>query len=109
MELVITEKPSVAQSIAQVIGAKDRCDGYLKGGGYIVSWCVGHLVELATPDAYDEVYKHWSYETLPIIPDKWKYVIKKDTRAQFKLLKDLMRSGDITAIMDLIHGRKCDP
>ena len=99
MELVITEKPSVAQSIAQVIGAKDRCDGYLKGGGYIVSWCVGHLVELATPDAYDEAYKHWSYETLPIIPDKWKYVIKKDTRAQFKLLKDLMRSGDITAIV----------
>ena len=99
MELVITEKPSVAQSIAQVIGAHERCDGYLKGNGYIVSWCVGHLVELATPDAYDEAYKQWSYNTLPIIPDQWKYVIKKDTRAQFKVLKDLMRSGDITAIV----------
>lgn len=99
MELVITEKPSVAQSIAQVIGATKRCDGYLKGGGYIVSWCVGHLVELATPEAYDEVYKHWSYNTLPILPDEWKYVIKKDTKAQFKVLKNLMKDGDVTAIV----------
>ena len=99
MELVITEKPSVAQSIAQVIGARERCDGYLKGGGYIVSWCVGHLVELATPDAYDEAYKQWSYNTLPIMPRDWKYVIKKDTRAQFKILKKLMMDGDITAIV----------
>ena len=99
MELVITEKPSVAQSIAQVIGARERCDGYLKGGGYIVSWCVGHLVELATPDSYDEAYKQWSYNTLPIMPRDWKYVIKKDTRAQFKILKKLMMDGDITAIV----------
>ena len=99
MELVITEKPSVAQSIAQVIGARERCDGYLKGGGYIVSWCVGHLVELATPDAYDEAYKQWSYNTLPIMPRDWKYVIKKDTRAQFKILKKLMMDRDITAIV----------
>ena len=99
MELVITEKPSVAQSIAQVIGATQRCDGYLKGGGYIVSWCVGHLVELATPEAYDEAFKHWSYNTLPILPDGWKYVIKKDTKAQFKVLKNLMKDGDVTAIV----------
>ena len=99
MELVITEKPSVAQSIAQVIGARERCDGYLKGGGYIVSWCVGHLVELATPDAYDEAYKQWSYNTLPIMPRDWKYVIKKDTRAQFKILKKLMMDRDIEAIV----------
>ena len=99
MELVITEKPSVAQSIAQVIGARERCDGYLKGGGYIVSWCVGHLVELATPDSYDEAYKQWSYNTLPIMPRDWKYVIKKDTRAQFKILKKLMMDRDITAIV----------
>ncbi len=99
MELVITEKPSVAQSIAQVIGAKERCDGYLKGNGYIVSWCVGHLVELATPEKYDEQFKHWSYNTLPIMPTSWKYVIKKDTKAQFKVLKDWMKSEDITAIV----------
>ena len=75
---------------------KQRCDGYLKGGGYIVSWCVGHLVEIATPEAYDEAFKHWSYNTLPILPDDWKYVIKKDTKAQFKVLKDLMKDGDVT-------------
>ena len=99
MELVITEKPSVAQSIAMVIGAKERCDGYLKGNGYIVSWCVGHLVELATPEAYDEALKRWTFNTLPIMPTDWKYVIKKDTKAQFKVLKDLMKNGDITAIV----------
>ena len=99
MELVITEKPSVAQSIAQVIGARERGDGFLKGNGYIVSWCVGHLVELATPDKYDEALKHWSYNTLPIIPTDWRYEIKKDTKAQFKILKDLMRDGDVTAIV----------
>ena len=98
MELVIAEKPSVAQSLAQVIGAKERCDGFLKGNGYVVTWCYGHLIELATPDAYDESLKHWSYNTLPIIPTDWKYVVKKDTKDQFKIIKDLMRSGDITAI-----------
>ena len=99
MELVITEKPSVAQSIAQVIGARERCDGYLKGNGYIASWCVGHLVELATPDKYDESLKRWSYETLPIIPGEWRYEIKKDTKPQFKILKKLMTDKDITAVI----------
>ena len=99
MELVITEKPSVAQSIASVIGARERCDGFLKGNGYIVSWCVGHLVELATPDKYDEALKHWSYNTLPIMPTDWRYEIKKDTKAQFKVLKNLMLDGDVTAIV----------
>lgn len=99
MELVITEKPSVAQSIAQVIGADQRCDGYLKGGGYIVSWCIGHLVELATPESYDEAYKHWEYDSLPILPTDWKYVIKKDTKAQFKVLKKLMDDREITAVV----------
>ena len=99
MELVIAEKPSVAQSIAQVIGASQRGDGFLKGNGYIVSWCYGHLIELATPDKYDESLKHWSYNTLPILPTDWKYVIKKDTKPQFKILKDLMKDGDVTAIV----------
>ena len=99
MELVIAEKPSVAQSIAQVIGASQRGDGFVKGNGYIVSWCYGHLIELATPDKYDESLKHWTYNTLPILPTDWKYVIKKDTKPQFKILKDLMKDGDVTAIV----------
>ncbi len=99
MELVIAEKPSVAQALAKVIGANERCDGYLKGNGYIVSWCVGHLVELAQPDAYDDKFKHWNYESLPIMPDDWKYVLKKETKAQFKVLKDLMMDGDVDALV----------
>jgi len=99
VELVIAEKPSVAQSIAQVIGARERGDGFLKGNGYIVSWCYGHLIELATPDAYDESLKYWSYNTLPIMPTDWKYVVKKDTKDQFKVLKELMKDGDVTAIV----------
>ena len=68
MELVIAEKPSVAQSIAAVLGATQRKDGYLEGNEYLVSWCVGHLVELAQPESYEEAWKKWSYESLPIIP-----------------------------------------
>lgn len=75
MKLVIAEKPSVAQSIAKVIGAASRKDGYLEGNGYIVSWCIGHLVELAEPETYDEKYKKWTYEDLPIMPNKWKYEV----------------------------------
>ena len=65
-KLVLAEKPSVAQSIANVLGANKRCDGYLEGNGYIVSWCVGHLVELAAPEVYDEKYGKWRLEDLPI-------------------------------------------
>ena len=67
-KLVIAEKPSVAQSIAKVIGANKHCDGYLEGNGYIVSWCLGHLIELAPPDFYNEIYARWRYEDLPILP-----------------------------------------
>ena len=81
MELVIAEKPSVAQSIAAVLGATQRKDGYLEGNEYLVSWCVGHLVGLAQADAYDEKFKKWSYADLPIIPDKWKYVISQATKS----------------------------
>ncbi len=99
MELVITEKPSVAQSIAKVIGAADRADGYLKGNGYIVSWCYGHLIELAMPEEYDPALKSWTYGSLPIIPDTWKRVVKKDTSKQFGILKELMHSGDVTSVI----------
>lgn len=73
MKLVVTEKPSVAQSIAKVLGAAKREDGYMEGNGYIVSWCVGHLVELAEPEAYDAKYSKWSYNDLPIFPLGWQY------------------------------------
>lgn len=79
MKLVIAEKPSVAQSIAKVIGADQRQDGYLEGNGYAVSWCYGHLIELAQPQDYDEKYQKWRQEDLPIIPDRWKYLVSRST------------------------------
>ena len=83
MQLVIAEKPSVAKSIADVLGAIDRQDGYFEGGGYIVSWCVGHLIELAEPESYGDQWKKWTYESLPVNPDHWQYEIKEDTKEQY--------------------------
>lgn len=97
--LVITEKPSVAASIAKVIGAKGRKDGYFQGGEYLVSWCVGHLVELAMPQAYDEKYGKWRKEDLPILPGKWKYEISQSTKKQFQVLKSLMARSDVTELI----------
>ena len=96
--LVIAEKPSVAQSIAKVIGASERHDGYLEGSGYLVSWCVGHLVELAMPEIYDARYAGWKYDDLPIVPDQWQYLISADTKKQFQTLKDLMNRDDVNEI-----------
>ena len=100
MKLVIAEKPSVAQSIAKVIGATERCDGYLEGNNYIVSWCVGHLVELAEPGAYDEKYEKWRKDDLPIIPPVWEYVTSPGTRKQFNILRDLMKREDVTSLVE---------
>ena len=99
-KLVIAEKPSVAQSIAKVIGADKREDGYLEGNGYIVSWCVGHLVELASPESYDEKYEKWRYEDLPILPSEWNYQIAEATRKQFGILKKLMEREDVTRLVE---------
>ncbi|MBR3165516.1 MAG: DNA topoisomerase 3 [Lachnospiraceae bacterium] len=96
--LVITEKPSVAAAIAKVIGATERKDGYFQGSGYLVSWCVGHLVELAMPQAYDEKYGKWRKEDLPILPKKWKYQIYQSTKKQFQTLKSLMARKDVTEL-----------
>lgn len=100
MQLVIAEKPSVAQSIAAVLGAKEKKDGYMEGGGYLVSWCVGHLIGLAQADAYGEQYKKWSYETLPILPHDWQYTVAADKGKQFKILKDLMHRGDVSEVVN---------
>lgn len=99
-KLVIAEKPSVAQSIAKVIGADKRKDGYLEGNGYIVSWCVGHLVELASPESYDERYEKWRYSDLPILPMDWKYQVSAGTRKQFAILKTLMEREDVTSLVE---------
>ena len=97
--LAIAEKPSVARSIANVIGAYKREDGYLEGSGYIVSWCVGHLVELAQPQVYDERLGKWHIENLPILPDTWKYQVSDGTKKQFFILKKLMERKDVTGIV----------
>lgn len=99
MQLVIAEKPSVAQSIAKVLGADERKDGYMEGNGSIVSWCVGHLVELAQPDAYSDEWKKWSYDSLPMIPAEWKHEVKKDTVAQYKVLKELMDDTRVDSVV----------
>ena len=98
-KLVIAEKPSVAQSIAKVIGATERKDGYLEGGGYIVSWCVGHLVELSAPEAYDETYTKWRLSDLPILPTNWRYQVSTSTRKQFNILKSLMKRDDVKSLV----------
>ena len=99
MNLVVTEKPSVAQSIARVIGAGERKDGYMEGNGYLVSWCIGHLVELAQPESYGEQWKKWTYESLPMIPEEWQTEVKSGTAAQYKVLKGLMHREDVTAVI----------
>lgn len=100
MKLVITEKPSVAQTVARVIGAANRADGYLIGSGYVVSWCFGHLAGLARAEQYNEDYAKWTYEDLPIIPNTWKFNIGKDKKKQFEILRRLMNSSDITEIIN---------
>ncbi len=100
MRLVITEKPSVAKSISAVLGAKERRDGYLEGNGYLISWCFGHLAELASADVYDEAYGKWSREQLPIIPDSWQYSVGRDKKKQLDLLSDLMHREDVTEVIN---------
>ena len=99
MKLVLAEKPSAAQSFAKVLGATKREDGYLEGNGYLVSWCVGHLVELSSPESYDERYAKWKYADLPIFPEQWKYQVSSSTRKQFGILKKLMARADVDSLI----------
>ena len=99
IQLVITEKPSVARAIAQVLGASDKRDGYFEGNGWLVGWCVGHLVELAPADAYDPRYSKWTYADLPIVPGEWQYRVLPDTRKQFDLLRQLMGRDDVDTVV----------
>ncbi|MCW1011948.1 DNA topoisomerase 3 [Streptococcus anginosus] len=98
--LVIAEKPSVAISIAKVIGATKKKDGYYEGNGYRVSWCVGHLIQMANPESYDEKYAKWNMADLPIIPREYMYEIAKSTKKQFMILKKLMNDKDIDIVIN---------
>ena len=100
MKLVIAEKPSVARTIAAALGVTEEKDGYMEGGGYVISWCVGHLVELAEAAAYGEQYKKWSYDTLPILPEEWQYAVPSTKQRQFKTLKGLMGRADVSELVN---------
>ena len=99
MILVVAEKPSVAQTIGKVLGATSRKDGYWEGEGYLVSWCVGHLVGLADASVYDQRYAKWRYDDLPIIPEEWLYEVPKDKMQQFKVLSALMKDKRVTELV----------
>ena len=100
MRLVIAEKPSVAQSIAAVLNAKQRRDGYLEGGGYIVSWCFGHLAELADAAVYNADYAKWSLKDLPIVPYSYRFTVREDKRKQFDVLRALLRREDVSEVIN---------
>ena len=85
---------------AKVLGAHGRQDGYLEGSGYLISWCVGHLVELAPPSAYGERYVKWNIADLPILPEKWQYLVSASTKKQFGILKKLMHRADVNTVVN---------
>ena len=97
--LVVAEKPSVAMSYAKVLDATSCQDGYLEGNGYLVSWCIGHLVELAPPNVYDEKYVKWSVADLPILPQQWQYLVSTSTKKQFGILQKLMNLPDVDNVI----------
>ena len=101
MKLVIAEKPSVARDIASVLGATQKRNGYLEGNGYQVTWCIGHLVQLANPEEYDETLRRWKMDTLPIMPDQFRYEIVASTKSQFQIVQQLIsRSEEIICATD---------
>ena len=100
MKLVIAEKPSVAKTIAAVLGASEKRSGHYEGGGYLVSWCIGHLISFVDAAGYNEQYRKWRYEDLPIIPAEWQYVIASGKEQQFHILKELMHRADVAEVVN---------
>ena len=100
MQLVLCEKPSVGRSVGGVIGASESREGYLEGNGYLVSWCVGHLVGLAPADWYDQRYLKWIKEDLPILPAPWQFAVHPATKGQFQVVKGLMERQDVSGIIE---------
>ena len=98
VQLVIAEKPSVARSIAAVIGAAEKQNGYWQGGGYLVSWCIGHLVSFAEAGQYDEKYCKWKYEDLPILPQPWQFIVPDEKKQQFEVLRALLNRPDVDSV-----------
>jgi DNA topoisomerase III len=98
VQLVIAEKPSVARSIAAVIGAAEKQNGYWQGGGYLVSWCIGHLVSFAEAGQYDEKYCKWRYEDLPILPQPWQFIVPDEKKQQFEVLRALLNRPDVDSV-----------
>lgn len=99
MKLIIAEKPSVAENIAKVLGVTNKKNGYIMGNDYIVSWCVGHLVSLASADTYHAKYSKWNYQDLPIVPQEWQYTVNVSTKKQFEILKELMAKKEVTELI----------
>ena len=97
-QLVIAEKPSVARSIAAVIGATEKQNGYWQGGGYLVSWCIGHLVSFAEAGQYDEKYCKWRYEDLPLLPQPWQFIVPDEKKQQFEVLRALLNRPDVDSV-----------
>ena len=100
MTLIITEKPSVAKSIALALGVTSRANGYFEGGGWLISWCIGHLMGLADAATYDDRYKKWRYEDLPILPNPFRYVVSEEKAAQFHILRSLMERPNVTELVN---------
>jgi len=100
MKLVIAEKPSVGAAIAAVLGATEKKNGYFEGAGYLVSWCIGHLISLADAAAYNEQYRKWNYNDLPIIPQEWQFTVANGKEQQFHILKDLMHRSNISEVVN---------
>ena len=98
-KLIVGEKPSVAQAIAKALGITKRRDGYLEGEEFLVSWCVGHLVELAPPGNYDPKLVKWSKADLPILPKAWQYLVSPKTQKQFEILRSLMARPDVEQLV----------
>ena len=107
MKLVIAEKPSVGAAIAAVIGASEKRSGYFEGSGYLVSWCIGHLISLADAATYNEQYRKWNYGDLPIVPQEWRFTIASGKEQQFSILKDLMHRSDVTEIVNAGDAGQC--
>ena len=97
-KLVVAEKPSVSMSYAKVLGATNRQDGYLEGNGYLVSWCIGHLVSFAEAGQYDEKYCKWRYEDLPILPQPWQFIVPDEKKQQFEVLRALLNRPDVDSV-----------
>lgn len=98
--LIICEKPSVAKTVAAALGVREQKDGYIAGDDILVSWCVGHLVSMADAGSYDERFKKWRYEDLPILPEAWKYALTPGKEKQFAVLKELMHRSEISEVVN---------